>query len=127
MTKYTQYSRRASEKPRPWRVHPIWRGIGCILMVLIPVMSYAGAYLLVQMDRKNGWIPIPREFAVTVTIPLVNYRVPYLWANLIVAFVLAMLGFAVLISLYSLAYRAVGPQGSPLDAPPQRRKVRRSR
>ena len=127
MTKYTQYSRRPSEKPRPWRVHPIWRGIGCILMILIPVMSYAGAYLLVQMDKKNGWIPIPREFAVTVTIPLVNYRVPYLWANLIVAFVLAMLGFAVLISLYSLAYRAVGPRGSPLDAPPQRRKVRRSR
>lgn len=26
--------------PFPWRVHPIWRGVGCILMVLIPIIAY---------------------------------------------------------------------------------------
>jgi len=127
MSKYTLYSRRPSEKPRPWRVHPIWRGIGCIFMILIPLMSYAGAYLLVQLDAKKGWIPIPREFSRTVTIPFVNWRVPYLGANLLITLVLAFVGFAILMSIYAFVYRAVGPKGSPLDAPPIRRKVRRSR
>lgn len=126
MTKYSTYSRRASEKPRPWRVHPIWRGIGCLFMIIIPVMSYAGAYMLVRWDIKSKYIPIPKEFAMSVNIPYIG-RIPYFGANLIVTLVLALIGFAVLMSIYALVYRAVGPQGSPLDAPPSRRKVRRSR
>lgn len=126
MTKYSTYSQRALEKPRPWRVHPIWRGIGCIFMIIIPVMSYAGAYMLVRWDIKSKYIPIPHEFAMTINIPLIG-RVPYLGANLIVTLVLALVGFGVLMSIYALVYRLVGPQGSPLDAPPIRRKVRRSR
>jgi hypothetical protein len=127
MSKYSSYSRRASAKPRPWRVHPIWRGIGCIFMIIVPIMSYAGAILLVQWDAKTRWIPIPKEFARTITIPFVDWRIRYFGANLIVTLVLAMVGFAVLMSLYALVYRAVGPQRSPLDAPPIRRKTRRSR
>jgi len=95
-------------------------------MVIIPVMSYAGAYLLVRWDIKSKFIPIPKEFAMTLDIPFIG-RVPYFGANLIVAFVLAMIGFGVFMSIYALIYRIIGPQGSPLDAPPIRRKVRRSR
>lgn len=89
-------------------------------------MSYAGAYLLVRWNMKARVIPVPKEFAMTIDIPFIG-RVPYLGANLVVALVLALVGFAVLMSIYALVYRVVGPQGSPLDAPPIRRKVRRSR
>ncbi len=62
----------------------------------------------------------------SIKLPFIG-RIPYLGANLIVTLVLVMIGFAILMSIYSLVYRAIGPQGSPLDAPPIRRKVRRSR
>jgi hypothetical protein len=96
-------------------------------MIIIPIMSYAGAILLVRWDAKTKWIPIPKEFAMTIKIPFVDWSIRYFGANLVVALVLALVGFAVLMSLYALVYRAVGPQGSPLDAPPIRRKTRRSR
>ncbi len=96
-------------------------------MIIIPIMSYAGAILLVRWDAKTRWIPIPKEFAMTIKIPFVDWSIRYFGANLIVALVLALVGFAVLMSIYALIYRAVGPQGSPLDAPPSHRKARRSR
>ena len=53
MTSYDKYNPRANMPSRPYRVHPIWRGIGCFMMVLIPVMSYAGAVLLVEENGRS--------------------------------------------------------------------------
>ena len=33
----TRYRNRG---PFPWRIHPIWRGIGCLLLILVPLISY---------------------------------------------------------------------------------------
>ena len=122
MGKYDKFNPRASAAQRPWEIHPIWQGIGCLLMILIPVMAYAGAVLLVQANVSQGWVPISAELARPVTIPNVG-SFEYLFANLMVAAVLAMLGFGLLVAIYSLVYRAVGPsQLGPLDAEPIRRK-----
>jgi hypothetical protein len=122
MGKYDKFNPRASAAQRPWEIHPIWQGIGCLLMIMIPVMAYAGAILLVQANVSQGWVPISAELARPVTIPNVG-SFEYLFANLLVAAVLAMLGFGLLVAIYSLVYRAVGPSRlGPLDADPIRRK-----
>jgi hypothetical protein len=96
-------------------------------MILIPLMSYAGAVLLVDANRQNGWVLVPREMARTVSVPLVG-AVPYLYAHILVAILLALVGFAALTVIYALVYRAVGPGTlGPLDAPPERRRPRRVR
>lgn len=123
MGKYTKY-----EAPRaarqPWIIHPIWRGIGCLLLVLIPILSYAGAVLLVQENLLQGWIFLPRELVQTVNLPAIG-PVPFLLANLVTALLLSLLGFGVLTALYSLLYKLVGPSKyGPMDAPPQRRSGR---
>lgn len=121
MTKYTKFNPRASAAQRPWDIHPIWRGIGCLLMILIPVMAYAGAVLLVQANLSQGWVPIGSELSQRVTIPNVG-SFDYLFANLLVAGILAMLGFGLIVAIYALVYRAVGPSHlGPLDAEPIRR------
>jgi hypothetical protein len=33
-------SARKSRSPFPWRVHPIWRGIGCLLLIILPFVAY---------------------------------------------------------------------------------------
>jgi predicted permease len=118
MSKYMKYNRRSMIPEKPWQIHPIWRGIGCVLMLLIPVMSYAGAALLVQENLKQRWVPVPALLYQSVAIPGLPV-IPYLYANLAVAVLLSLIGFGVVMIAYALIYRLVGPpRYGPLDAPP---------
>jgi hypothetical protein len=122
MSKYDRFNPRASAANSSREIHPIWRGIGCLMMILVPIMAYAGAVLLVQANVSQGWVPLGTELAQTVNIPNVG-SVDYLFANLLVAGILAMLGFGLIVAIYALVYRAVGPSLlGPLDAEPIRRK-----
>jgi hypothetical protein len=38
---------RQSRGPFPWRVHPIWRGIGCLLLIVAPVVAFGLADTLI--------------------------------------------------------------------------------
>jgi hypothetical protein len=126
MGKYTIYSRRPPPKKRPWRVHPIWRGIGCLMLIIIPVLSYAGAVLLLQANMQRGWVPVPAEFMRNVHLPWIGV-INHMTATLIVTILLIFVGFGALMVLYALMYRLVGPSRlGPLDAPPQRSQRKRS-
>lgn len=121
MAKYDKYSAQSRMQERPWKIHPIWQGIGCLLLVLIPIMSYAGAVLLVQANADQGWLPIPRELAQTVEVPMLG-DVKYFYSVVITTVLLMIIGFGVITILYSIIYSMVGPSRlGPLDAPPVRR------
>ena len=124
MTRYDNYNPRARMPKRPYSVHPIWRGIGCFMMILIPVLAYAAAVLLVEENSRQCWLPMPRQLAQTIAIPMLG-NVPHLLANLVVALALSLVGFGVFTALYSLFFSLVGPSRfGPLDAPPVRREDR---
>jgi hypothetical protein len=124
MSKYDNFSPRARGPARPWSIHPVWRGIGCIMMILIPVVAYAGAVLLVQENVKQGWLPVPIEFARAIDLPYLGTQ-PYLLANLLVALVLSLIGFGIFTMFYSFLYQLMGPSNlGPLDAPPVRQRER---
>jgi hypothetical protein len=90
-----------------------------MLMVLIPVISYAAAVLLVRENLTRGWLPIPAQLVRTVILPYVG-SVPYFYATLIVAALLALVGFGLITALYALVYGFVGPSRyGPFDAPPE--------
>lgn len=106
---------------RPWEIHPIWRGIGCIFMLLIPVMSFAGAYILVRENFQQRWIAVPAELSVTFVIPFLGTRL-YV-ADIMGTVVLMVIGFGLMTIVYALIYRLIGPsQYGPLDAPPPKRR-----
>lgn len=123
-SRYERLNPRARMPKRPWTIHPIWRGIGCIMIILIPVMSYAGAVLLVQENWKQGWLPMPREFSQSIFVPFIG-NVPNLLAYLMIAFVLSVVGFGVMTALYSVMFSISGaPKHGPLDVPPIRHEER---
>ena len=102
MSRHQQYERPVkSESERP---HPVWRGLGFILMAVIAIMSYAGANLLVEANKKNGWIRVPAEIQGGV------FWAPDLYAELIVAFFLTFVGFGILTIVYSIIYRITRPR-----------------
>lgn len=106
-------------------VHPVWRGIGCLMMLIIPVVAYAGAVMLVEANSRQGWVPVGRELSQTVAVPGLG-AVPYLYANLIVAVILSLVGFALLTVFFAVFTRMAAPPPPTFDVPPVRRQSRRN-
>ena len=97
-----QYQRDIQDEPA--NVHPIWRGIGFLLLGVIAIMSYAGANLLVDSNKTKGWIAVPAGIQGGVT------WAPDLYAELIVMFFLMMIGFGVITIVYSIIYKISRPR-----------------
>jgi hypothetical protein len=117
-----KYSVRQVPPPqRPWDVHPIWRSIGCLLVLIGPPLAYAAGHYLVEMNFEYGWLPVPSMFRQMFVIPYLEYALPHALASLIVAVLLLLLGFAVVMIVYSAIYAVLGPSRyGPLDSPPIR-------
>ncbi len=142
MGKYDKASYRTPPPERPWKIHPIWRGIGCVWLLISPVLAYAIASLLVRFDIRGGYIPFSPELLQTVVLPfgrltpaeikvylpIKDLAVERLFANLLVSGLILLIGFGVIMVAYAIIYAVSGPKRlGPLDAPPIRRKTRKSR
>jgi hypothetical protein len=138
MGRYTSYQR---EKPKAKRneVHPVMRGIGCILLVLVPILAYGTAVYIVDYGVRRGW-PIPFTWLGMVNLPPLLLKLTGLsvvWnflqaqnnltANLVFALVITILIFGILSIVYGFTYKLFGPpEYGPTDMPPIRgRKVKR--
>jgi uncharacterized membrane protein YphA (DoxX/SURF4 family) len=121
MGKYGKLSRQVPPPQRPWSVHPIWRGIGCLMVLIGPFIAIAAAHLLLDMNLEQGWFQIPAEFSGPFTLPGTNTTLNHFFADLLLAGVLLLIGFAVMMIVYSIIYSIMGPpRYGPLDAPPTR-------
>ena len=120
-------------------VHPIWRGIGCLMLLIVPAISYALADILVRYGiRQNLWF-IPRELIGYPQLPPEVWRydilttlfgwiarIENLYADLILTLVFVALIFGVIAMVYAMTYKVAGPpQYGPTDAPPPRVKARK--
>jgi hypothetical protein len=137
MGRYTSYQRQEKAIQRG-QIHPVMRGIGCLLLVIVPILSYGVAVLLVDYGIKNGW-PIPPDWLGTPRIHPLLWRLgglqmaltfiqsqTNLMANLIFAIAVAVLIFGVLSIVYGFMFKFLGPpQYGPTDVPPIRVKVKR--
>lgn len=137
MGRYSQVRQRPPNMQRG-EVHPVMRGIGCILLAIVPLISYGCAVLLVNYGLKKGW-PIPPDWLGAPTIHPLLLKLQGLsvvWnflraqtnltANLFLALAIAVLIFGVLSIIYGVLFKMMGPpQYGPTDAPPMRVKVKR--
>jgi hypothetical protein len=122
MAKYRQYERPEIEKKDPLEVHPIWRGIGCIFLIIMPIVAYAGALLLLEANGRQNWVRVPVELSQSVSLPVLG-AMPHLYATLVVTAILLVLGFGLLTIVFAIFNSAFGPpRYGPYDAPPARRR-----
>jgi hypothetical protein len=126
----TQKYRKENEE-KPWDIHPIWRGIGCALIILIPIMAWFGAALLLQNSQQ---IPYSYELSRPVTfhysgVPEIDQVIAdfnhYTVANnlsigqFLFTFLLTFIGFGLVSMVYAIMMRAAGPSRyGPFDIPP---------
>jgi hypothetical protein len=133
MTKYTRVANKSAE--RPWKIHPVWRGIGCFMAIIIVVMSYAGAKEFVDYNQKTAKLGLPEVVYDKVEIPYTKY-IPALkdddvvnkffakmkYGYIIFMLIFMFIGFGAFSFVYSAMYRATGPSRySMIDSPEVRR------
>lgn len=125
------------QEPRRQGPNPIWRGIGCLLMVIIPLVSYAAAELTMPLLQEQGLIP--RELLFTPQTPdwlrlspvlATTYQSVFgrygILAILALTVIFIILIGGVLTVLYSYVYQLTAPSRyGPTDAPPIRTKVKK--
>lgn len=125
MSKYEKYNIRPSREKR-WRIHPLWRGVGCLLLIIVPIAAYAGSFILVRENNERHWVEVPREVMGYLSLPFDLGRIYYL--NLLVAVALIVVIFALITVLYGIIYSSFGPpRYGPMDSPPVGKFDKRSR
>ena len=137
MGKYSSNSRRQSGPPRN-QIPPLVRGIGCITMVLIPLLSYGLAVLWIQQGWPGASI-IPPSLLGTPSVPAFMNSSPALAglanflraqtnlkANLVFALAFAMVMSGFMAIVYGYVYSMFGPpKYGPTDVPPPRVKTKK--
>lgn len=111
------------EKPRVAPIHPIWRGVGFGLMILVPIISYAGSLVLLQQNGINGWFPIPGDLLVS------GLGDQLILVKAILTVILMFILYAIMLLFYFIIYALVGPKRylAPDVAPVKYRYKRKSR
>lgn len=123
------YYRYSPEPKKPkWTIHPIWRGIGLIAMILIPIMAYLSAQVFFQYAPISWLQMFPPGAYENFVIPYLDIRVPFNLGTVIMTFIFMFILFAVFTIFYALFMKIAGPSKyGPTDVPPIRRKTRKSR
>jgi len=119
-------------------INPVMRGIGCIMMIIVPIFSYL---LSDQLAEKNFGIQVlPASWYDTITFPPAFYQlsgpvtslfrsisgVKHLAANLLMTVVITIVLGGIMSVVYGYIYQVFGPpKYGPTDEPPIRKKVKR--
>ena len=89
--------------PFPWKIHPIWRGIGFLFVVIIPIISLGLADLVLTLLDE----PLPENLTQTVVFPWIG-GVENFYARGILTIVLSIALFLLISILASIVYSLFG-------------------
>ena len=125
-SKYRKYERAEIKKQG---MNPLWRGVGCILFIIVPLLSYFLMTLVVPPVLATG--QVPPELTASPTFPpwvakapVLNGLAAYLssvqnlWLMLIIFAVILLLLATVSSLVWTMVQSVVGPpRYTEMDAP----------
>jgi hypothetical protein len=124
MSRYKFVEQKRQEKAQT-KIHPIWRGVGFVMMVLIPIISYAAAEVLIAQNTKSNFLPWPYDLMAKPGELLYNGdQMLYLKIIGTIIFMLVFYGIFTLITFAVNSIFGVSRYG-PYDVPPINAKVRK--
>ena len=122
---------RKDGKERPWKINPAWRGIGCILCIIVPIMAWVGATMVLQSNLR---LPMSTDLTKIVALPYSHVReidkiivqinqyfaaTKFQSGQLFFTVIFLFIGFGILAFIYALLYKIAGPpRYGPFDVPP---------
>jgi hypothetical protein len=111
MGKYQTYMKQSP--PPKKETHPIWRGIGFVYMIIVPILSYLATQYIIEANFQQNWFALPGDLIISGSDPLLLIRVT---GTILITLVLFLLFGLITFILFG----ALGPSRyGPLDVPPQ--------
>jgi hypothetical protein len=133
MGRYNKFQSRRKERPE---VNPLWRGVGCILMVALPLITFGLTVIFTPPIAATGLVPL--QLLGQVNFPAWVFRTPVLGdiaifirginnlgldVMVFLIFLLLLTGISSLI--YVSVLQVIGPpRYTEIDAPPSRYKAK---
>ena len=138
MGRYEKYEIRKRVVRKNNAPHPVWQGIGCLIIILLPIMSYALADATIQAGIKARWSFLPYELLGAPRFPDFVWKywqlarlahpitlIDNLYANLVLTGIYAIILGGLASLGYAIAYRYIGPpRYGPQDIPPPKIKTK---
>jgi len=103
MPKYNNYQRTIDPVKEKPKIHPVWRGIGCVMIVVIPTLSYLMANFLIKSRDVISWVVIPQDLIFT------QLKDPLFWVKMFYTIIIAFILFIVLGVITFVIDRFFGP------------------
>jgi hypothetical protein len=130
-SKYGSYKfEREQSREEQRKVHPVWRAIGFVLMILVPIMSAASVNVILKLNEQYGWFPLTADMMVPPEHLLYKiYPDPMLYIYIVI-FLICLLFFSSVFSLIVFAMNSsfgVTDKKDPFYVPPVRRTTPRRR
>jgi len=112
MKKYSSFTPKSSSKPQRQPVHPIWRGVGFVMAILIPVISFFSSLVLLDEKTRPVWLVIPGDLIAKGSDPLIYIKI-------IITVAIMFILYIVLLFITFLVNKLFAPpRYGPLDVPP---------
>jgi hypothetical protein len=110
-----RFAQHERERAAKRRMNPIWRGVGCVLLVALAAAGFFAAGWFLQQNAQQGWVYLPPEI---INIPRLTFLPSGILVQLFMAFVFMLFGYGVLAVVYAMAF-PVKP--GETDVPPLKR------
>lgn len=108
-------------------MNPVWRGVGCLLLVILALAGYAFANWFLTANLENGWVFIPNEAMNPPFLPA--WLFPYLGGGMMVKLISGLLFVLLGYGILSISYAILFPikMGETDVAPVRRGRARKRR
>jgi len=130
---YNKFQYERKEGPK---MNPLWRGVGCIIMVALPLITFGLTVLATPPIAATNLVPL--SLLGYVNFPAWVFRTPglsdvaifirginNLWLGLILFFIILILISGIASLIYVAVLQVIGPpRYSEKDAPPSKYKAK---
>ena len=89
---------------KKWDVHPIWRGIGALMVIIIPLISYTVSTIIVDA-YPDVFLQLAEELKTPVDLGALGV-VHFFWAKIGLTFLITLFLFTIVFIFYSIVYAA---------------------
>ncbi len=116
-----RYAAHEREREKKKRMNPVWRGVGCFMIVLVTLGGYGFAVWFLRANVTQQWIALPAEL---INPPWAPFLGGGLLIQIVVAFLFMIFGFGLINIIYSIMFPL---QPGETDVPPLKRQGPRRR
>jgi hypothetical protein len=96
-----RFAKHERERAKKRRLHPVWRGVGCFMIVGLGLAAYFIAGWFIEQNAIQNWIFLPPEI---ISPPYATFLPPGSVLQLVVAFFALLFSYGLISLLYAILF-----------------------